>query len=56
VAPVSPLAVRIEEKRFPAVGEAGDRLVLENLAFEVPAFGGSVRLRQAAPARGGGSP
>ncbi len=36
MAPVNALAIRIEEKRFPAVGEAADRLVLEDLAFEVP--------------------
>lgn len=30
------LSLRIHEKRFPAVGEAGPRLVLEDLAFEVP--------------------
>jgi ABC-type nitrate/sulfonate/bicarbonate transport system ATPase subunit len=30
------LAVRIEDKRFPAVGEAEGRLVLKNLEFGVP--------------------
>jgi ABC-type nitrate/sulfonate/bicarbonate transport system ATPase subunit len=36
VAPVSLLALSIAEKRFPAVGEAEPRLVLKDLAFEVP--------------------
>jgi ABC-type nitrate/sulfonate/bicarbonate transport system ATPase subunit len=36
VAPVSLLALGIAEKRFPAVGEAEPRLVLKDLAFDVP--------------------
>jgi ABC-type nitrate/sulfonate/bicarbonate transport system ATPase subunit len=36
VAPVSLLALSIVEKRFPAVAEAEPRLVLKDLAFDVP--------------------
>lgn len=36
MAPVSLLALSVAEKRFPAVGEAETRLVLKDLAFDVP--------------------